>query len=90
MSWARAAADLAPAPAARFRAKRGRRDRRADFRRILGQLLVRTFPMPMDPELRATAAAPVDAGYAFPKTTIATVVALVAAAGARAASSPCL
>ena len=34
-----------------------------------GQLLVRTFPMPMDPELRATAAAPVDAGYAFPKTT---------------------
>mgnify|MGYP002855781706 CR=1 FL=1 len=26
----------------------------------------------MDPELRATAAAPIDAGYAFPKTTIAT------------------
>ena len=88
VAWARGAPEFTPAPAARFRAKRARRDRRDDFRRILGQLLVRSFPLPMDPELRATAAAPIDAGYAFPKTTIATVVALVAAAGARAASSP--
>ena len=87
VAWARGAAELQPAPAARFRAKRARRDRRDDFRRILGQLLVRTFPMPMDPELRATAAAPIDAGYAFPKTTIATVVALVAAAGDAAAGT---
>ena len=87
VAWARGAADLQPAPAARFRAKRARRDRRDDFRRILGQLLVRTFPLPMDPELRATAAAPIDAGYAFPKTTIATVVALVAAAGDAAAGT---
>ncbi len=87
VAWARGAADLQPAPAARFRAKRARSDRRDDFRRILGQLLVRTFPLPMDPELRATAAAPVDAGYAFPKTTIATVVALVAAASDAAAGA---
>ena len=87
VAWARGASEFTPAPAARFRAKRARSHRRDDFRRILGQLLVRTFPMPMDPELRATAAAPVDAGYAFPKTTIATVVALVAAASDAAAGA---
>lgn len=87
VAWARKAACLTPAPAARFRAKRMKRDGRAAFRRILGQLLVRTFPVPMDPELRVSTAAPVDAGFAFPKTTIATVVALVAAAGDAAAGA---
>ena len=85
LRWRRAAASRAPRDCRR-RDPEAKAKRRETFRSVLAQLLLRVAPIPMHPDFFASAEAPVEGSYAFPKSTAATVVHVAARSASRAAT----
>ena len=85
LRWRRAAAAAAPRDCRR-RDAAAKAKRRETFRSVLAQLLLRVAPIPMHPDFFASAEAPVEGSYAFPKSTAATVVHVAARSASRAAT----